>query len=379
MLNLPFVSLKESNLEIENELLEAIERVVRSGRYINGPEGRLFSSKMSQLHGGRHTVGVSNGLDALKLILRSYIELGLLKPGDEVLAPANTYIASILPMAELGLKIRLITPSLSTYGLDWEEAWKAAGPLTKAVMTVHLYGTPSWDFEIAEKFRERGILIIEDNAQAIGAGITDPKTGEYHPTGTLGDAAGFSFYPTKNIGALGDAGAVTTVDENLAETVRALANYGSKTRYHNIYCGYNCRLDEIQAAVLNTKLGHLEKISARRKAIAETYNSEITNSDIIKPEIITGMNQVWHQYVVRTPERDRLKEKLERKGIETDIHYPLPLHRQECFSKFDSDRLEISREAARISEAISREILSLPIANVSADQAKIIAETINEK
>lgn len=363
---------------MEDELLEAIERVVRSGQYIQGEENSMFATELSALTGVRHCVPVSNGLDALRLIFRAYIELGDLKKGDEVIAPATTYIASILPLAELGFKTVLVKPDLKTFGLDWQEVKKAVTPATKAVLTVHLYGNPSWDFEIAQWLEDKGIKIIEDNAQAIGATVINPETGQLVYTGALGDASAFSFYPTKNIGALGDAGAICTDNAKLAKTAKALANYGSSMRYHNDFIGYNCRMDEIQAAILRVKLNHIEALANQRKEAALLYDKGISNPYVAKPFINHENNQVWHQYVIMSTERDQLREFLESNGISTDIHYPLPLHRQECFKDFDTDRLELFGDASRVADKLSSEILSLPIANVTPQDIKEITNTINK-
>lgn len=378
MHSIPFVSLKATNSQIEGELIEATERVVASGLYINGPENTAFASLLSTRLDAGHVTPVSNGLDALRLIFRGYMECGRLKTGDEVIAPANTYIASILPLAELGLTTVLAEPSEETFGLDWKALEKSLTPRTKAVITVHLYGTPSWDFAAAALLRERGILIIEDNAQAIGAKITDTKSGREHFTGALGDAAAFSFYPTKNIGALGDAGAVATHDDELSRIVGSLKNYGSSVRYHNDFTGYNCRMDEIQAAVLNVKMKHLDEISEKRRATAAIYTENITNPLFLKPALIGDTYQVWHQYVVRTPRRDEAAAYLRELGIATDVHYPVPLHRQKCFTNLTEDCFRISEEAAALAERLSKEVLSLPIADVTAGQALQISEALNK-
>lgn len=372
--SIPFISLKDIHAPYEQQLRESVRRVIDSGVYINGPENRAFESEIADRLGLSHVVGVSNGLDAIRLILRGYIETGRLKPGDEVIVPSNTYIASVLPVVEFGLKPLLVAPDLSTYGLDWREAEAAMTDGTKAVMTVHLYGTPSWDFDVARRMRERGALILEDNAQAIGARITDPATGDAYYTGSLGDAAAFSFYPTKNIGALGDAGAVATADARLAETVKSLANYGSTVRYHNDYVGYNCRMDELQAAVLRVKLQHLDAVTERRARMATLYGTLINAEDVQLPETHPDMTQVWHQYMVRSPRRDEIRQALAEAGIPTDIHYPVALTDQKCFR---AAPLPAYGEAETVARRLAGEVLSLPIATVSETDISTISNIIN--
>lgn len=374
---IPFLSLKETNSDLTPALLEAIKRVVESGIYLNGEENRSLERTLSELHGIKRTVTTSNGLDALRLIFRAYIEKGSIKPGDEVIVPANTYIATLMPLAEFGLRILLVKPSYNTFGLDWESVGKAISKKTRAVVTVHLYGTPSWDFEKAAELKNEGILLIEDNAQAIGAEIFDPATGQFRITGSLGNASAFSFYPTKNIGALGDAGAVCTDDEELADIVRALANYGSRKRYHNSYVGYNCRMDEIQAAIIREKIKHLQRVIYERNQIAKVYDSQIENPHIIKPKILENCRQVWHQYVVRTTERESFRDFLTKEGINTDIHYPVGLHNQKCFRNYPKERFEMFENAAEIAGRLAEEVVSLPIANISETTAKFIAQKIN--
>ena len=371
-----FLDLKNTHLPLREQLHEAARRVIDSGIYINGPECRSFSKKLSQMFGLGYLVPVSNGLDALRLIIRGYMELGRLHPGDEVLVPSNTYIASVLPVVEFGLTPVLVKPDLKTFGLDWEAAEKALSPRVKAVIAVHLYGTPGWDFEIADHFREQGILLIEDNAQAIGAGIRRNPDSPYIFTGALGDASAFSFYPTKNIGALGDAGAVATSDKDLAETVKALANYGSRERYRNIYIGFNCRMDELQAALLQVKLSHLEALTEARRKNALLYSRFINHSDVSLPPILPDMIQVWHQYVIRVSNREVLRRYLDFNDIATDVHYPTALVDQKCLQDTNPPVI-IDRASIEISRTLAFEVLSLPIANVSEDEIKQIAKLIN--
>lgn len=373
---IPFLSLKNVHEPLQSDLHEAALRVVSSGIYINGPETASLAAELAESLGLGNVVPVSNGLDALRLIIRGYIETGRLHPGDEIIIPSNTYIASLLPAMEFGLVPVLVKPDLSTFGLDWALAESLVTPRTKALMTVHLYGTPSWDFEVAGRLRERGILLIEDNAQAIGAAVTEPGSGRKIHTGALGDAAAFSFYPTKNVGALGDAGAVATSDPQLASAVKALANYGSSVRYRNDFAGYNCRMDEIQAAFLRLKLSHLDSFTVGRRHRAELYDRLITNPEVMKPEILPNVVQVWHQYVIRSSSRNDLAEFLQSHGIATDIHYPLSLFDQPCVRKATTP-LEERGDTAEASRKLAGEILSLPVADVSDNQIEYIADVIN--
>ena len=354
-----------------SEIETAVMSVVRSGRYLHGPATKSFEESLSRQCGAKHVVGVSNGLDALRLIFRAYIENGKLKEGDEIIYPANTYIASILPLSEFGLTGVGVEPSEIDYNIDFQALKRTVTSKTKGVLLVHLYGNPCWDLPTARFLKENDILIIEDNAQAIGACAQSEGFNGRKETGGLGDAAAFSFYPTKNIGALGDAGAVATSDSSLAETIRALANYGSDRRYHNIYKGYNCRIDEIQAAALDVKLRHIDEITHRRQSIAETYNNEITNPLIIKPALLTDRRQVWHQYVIRTKNRDALRKFLADKGIETDIHYATPPHLQPCY-------LSEHKQHFPLTEQLANEIISLPIAGISKENVSQIANIINQ-
>lgn len=380
-MNIEFLNLKDINLPVEQALMEAAERVIRSGRYLHGTETKAFETELARTcvdapEKGKEpapipeAVGCSNGLDAIRLILRGFIELGRLQPGDEVIVPANTYIASILPISEFGLIPVLCEPDPITMNLDFNEARRLITSNTKAVMLVHLYGTPCWDLSFALECRERGISVIEDNAQAIGAmAVEEGLNGSRH-TGNLADAAAFSFYPTKNIGALGDAGAVVTPNKELAQTVRALANYGSDTRYHNIYQGYNCRMDEIQAAFLRVQLSRLDLTTRLRLIMAMYYNTLITNPAVEKPLFMEKGLQVWHQYVVRVADRDRFRKELAEQGIATDVHYAVPPHLQPCYAgKF--------KERYPITERLADSVVSLPIASVSMDQANLIIQAVN--
>ncbi len=369
-MNYPFLDLDKVNAPFMAEMDAALSVVLHSGRYLLGKETKLLQETLAKICGAPDAVAVSNGLDAIRLILRAYIEMGVLKEGDEVLVPANTYIASILPITEMRLIPVLIEPETQCFNMDWEKALAAVTDRTKAVLIVHLYGNPCWNRDIALEFRKRGIKIIEDNAQAIGAYAAQRGFNGTHMTGNLGDAAAFSFYPTKNIGALGDAGAVVSCDTTLLQTIRALANYGSDRRYHNIYRGYNCRMDEMQAVILRVKLRYLDKISQQRAAIATAYDTTLNNKHILKPTIFNDMRQVWHQYIVRVKERDNFIAFLNAYGIGYDIHYPVPPHLQPCYQgKFDGHY--------PITEQLANEIVSLPVAGVTEDDVRQIATILN--
>lgn len=372
----PFLSLKDTHAPIAEKLYECAKRVIDSGTYINGPECEGFASELTAKLGLGSVVPVSNGLDAIRLILKGYIEMGRLKKGDEVIIPANTYIATVLPVVEFGLTPILAKPDLTTYGLDWKEVEKLTNEKTGAIITVHLYGTPSWDFESAERLKKQGILIIEDNAQAIGATVTNPATRQEISTGALADASAFSFYPTKNVGAFGDAGAAATNDRQLAGTIKALANYGSTRRYYNEYIGFNCRMDEIQAAFLRLKLQTLEETALKRDEKARLYDRLINNPTVTLPTRHPHMRQVWHQYVVRTPRREELIETLAAEGIATDIHYPLSLFDQPCFKNAET-ALKQNREAVESAKKLAKEVVSLPIANITNKEIEKIAGIIN--
>lgn len=365
----PFLDLKASTAAYEEELKAAVLRVIDSGRYIGGTEVEAFEQCLAAATGVRWAVGVANGLDALRLIFRAYIEMGRLVPGDEVIVPANTYIASILAVSDNGLSPVLVEPSDDTLNLDSRLIEAAISERTRAVMTVHLYGRACHDSEMVDVTRRHGLLLIEDNAQAIGARSTfNGKT-----TGALGDAAAFSFYPTKNIGALGDAGAVTTNDEQLAATVRALANYGSDRRYHNIYIGLNSRLDPIQAAILSTKLAHIDEEIAHRASLAAIYEREINNDAISKPLYSESGDMVWHQYVVRTSNRESFRAYLAEQGVGTDVHYATPPHKQPCYAS------TLGGLSLPITERIADEVVSLPISRcTSVQDAHDIAAIINK-
>jgi len=376
-----FLNLSETNSPDFPELIEAASRVIRSGSYLRGKETAALEEDLCLQCGSHFAVAVSNGLDAIRLIFRAYIQLGVLHPGDAILVAANTYIATVMPITELGMVPFYVEPDMDTMNFSWKNALdiidkveksKSSLRISGAIIT-HLYGTPCWDLEAASILRRRGMVIIEDNAQAIGALAAQEGFNGSRATGNLADAAAFSFYPTKNIGALGDAGAVTTNDRILAQTIRTLANYGSDQRYHNIYVGYNCRIDEIQAAMLRVKLPKLCNLIAHRQAVAAAYDESITNPLVIKPIIFPDMVQVWHQYVILLPPkfRDGMREWLAANNIDTDVHYPDPPYLQPCYASF--------YRPSDITPSInlSRSCISLPIANVDIFDADLIAQIIN--
>ncbi len=363
---------KASGPKLTDRMVAAAERVIRSGRFLHGEHTDRFEREIARICHTGHCVAVSNGLDAIRLIFRAYLEMGRLHPGDEVIVPGNTFIASVLPLTELGLVPLIADPSEEDFNLSLAEVEKLLTPKTKAILTVHLYGTPSWDAAAARRLHERGILLIEDNAQAIGAVAAEEGLHGSHVTASLGDAAAISFYPTKNLGALGDAGAVLTSDQKLADTVRVLANYGADRRYHNLLCGYNNRIDEIQAAMMLEKIPLLDDVADRRALTAETYSRCISNPLVTTPRIFPDRRQVWHQYVVRSPRRDDLKQFLADHGVETDIHYLVPPHEQPCYK----GRLPLSRPLP-VTEKLAAEVLSLPIVNATPRDAEEIASIIN--
>jgi len=370
----PFLNLADVNRPYMDEMIEAASRVIRSGRYIGGEEVEAFENRLAEMTGTKYAIGVSNGLDALRLILRAYVELGQMRPGDEVLVPANTYIASVLAISDAGLKPVPVDVDVRTMNLDTTRLEEAITPRTRAIMTVHLYGRVAWDKTLAETARRHGLKVIEDCAQSIGARATYPGINGGVHAGALGDAGAFSFYPTKNVGALGDAGAVTTDAHELAMTVRALANYGSDRRYHNIYCGFNCRLDPIQAAMLNVKLPHTDDENADRFARALAYSRTIRNPLVVTPLMSKEVtDNVWHQYVIRVLDgkRDLMQARLAEAGVGTDIHYATPPHMQPCYEGLVHGSLPVT-------EALAEEILSLPIGSgTSVKDAADIAEIIN--
>lgn len=361
-----FLDLQKVNLLHQQEIEYRLLKTFRSGWYLLGEEVKQFEENLSAYIGTKHAIGTANGLDALRLIFKAYIEMDLIQQGDEVIVPANTYIASFLAITDNGLIPVLVEPEFSSYNIDTSRIEEKITAKTKAIMIVHLCGQAVFSDVLKALASKHGLKIIEDNAQAIGAQWKGIKTGN------LGDAAGFSFYPGKNLGALGDAGAVTTNNAELAKTIRALANYGSEEKYINKYQGLNSRLDEIQAAVLDTKLQYLDTENERRREIAQHYIENITNPLIILPQLPVEKNShVWHLFVIRTAERDILKQYLADNGIQTLIHYPIPPHKQEAYPQLNELSLPVT-------EQIHREVLSLPISPVLTDEEiKTVVDTIN--
>jgi len=348
-----FLDLKKLNGAHRGEITTAIQRVLDSGWYLLGEEGSSFEREFADYCGAQHCLGVANGLDALILILIAYRELGAMEEGDEVIVPANTYIASILAISRAGLKPILVEPDERTYNLDPNLIESAITEKTKAIMVVHLYGQCANMDPICAIAKKHGLKVIEDAAQAHGATYRGVKTG------ALGDAAGFSFYPGKNLGALGDGGAVTTNDDYLAEVITALRNYGSHQKYHNKYKGMNSRLDEIQAAILRVKLKYLDDDTEKRRKVAQVYLSGLSSqsSGLILPYVADYGTHAWHLFVVRTQQRDALAKHLKQQGIQTVIHYPIPPHHQAAYPEFAGYSLPVT-------EAIHQEVLSLPISPV---------------
>ena len=358
---IPFLDVKAINLRFKNELELAMKQVLESGWYILGEKSRAFEKAFAEYCGIEHCIGCGNGLDALRLGIKA---LGF-GENDEIIVPANTYIASILAISDNGCKPIFVEPSLQTYNIDVEKIESAITPRTKAILVVHLYGQVVEMQKVWELAQKHKLAIIEDCAQAHGATYQGKRVG------TLGDVAGFSFFPGKNLGALGDGGAVTTKHKDVAEKVRALGNYGSHKKYVNLYKGLNSRLDEIQAAILEIKLKHLDSDNESRRKIAKFYRENITNTKIILPECVSEEGHAWHLFVVRCEERDRFQAYLKDNGIETIIHYPIPPHKQEAYKEYNLLSLPIT-------EKIHREVLSLPISPVmSREQAERAVRVVN--
>ena len=367
-----FLDLARANEPYMEQLQEAACNVIKSGRYLRGEQTNLLEQEIAGLCEAKYCIAVSNGLDALRLILRGYIELGVLHHEDHVIVPANTYIASVLAISDNGMTPCLCDARSDTMNMDSSLIENLITPAVKAIMPVHLYGTPCWDEELMTIAKRYDLKVIEDNAQGIGAKSNVAGFNGTFTTGGLGHASAISFYPTKNLGALGDAGAVVTNDEELAKTIRAIANYGSDTRYHNIYLGLNCRIDEIQAAMLRVKLRYLNVENMRRTEVADAYDTHITNPLVKKPDIFNDMLQIWHQYVIRVDKRDEMRSYLEKKGVMTDIHYATPPHRQPCYRRFQSYKLPVTNE-------IADHAISLPIGHpITPSDAQTIAKIIND-
>ncbi len=353
-----FLDLQKINAQYADELKQVVSEVIDSGWFLMGEKLSNFETKLAKYTGATHAIGVANGLDALRLILKAYMDMGLMKAGDEVIVPANTYIASVLAITDNGLIPVFVEPDAKSYNLDLTLIEKALTQKTKAIMVVHLYGQVCWNSDLNLLAKKHNLKIIEDNAQAIGAEWNGIKTG------ALGDAAGFSFYPGKNLGALGDAGAVTTNDSDLAERVRALGNYGSRKKYVNEFQGLNSRLDEIQAAFLEVKLKYIDTENQYRRQLAARYLKGITNPTIglpfpnntsSSPEF--NAEHVWHLFVIRHAKRDELQNYLTEKGIQTLIHYPIPPNKQLAYKSYN--HLDFP-----ITNLIHEEVLSLPLSPV---------------
>lgn len=358
---IPFLNLKEVNSPYKKDIRKAIDNVIDSGWYILGSEVEKFEKEYSNFIGVENTVGVANGLDALRIILRAYMEMGVMSEGDEVIVPANTFIASILAITDNRLKPILVEPDVKSYNINPNLIENKITNKTKAIMLVHLYGQSAYSDIISSLCKKYNLKLIEDAAQAHGAYYNDKRIG------SLGDAAGFSFYPGKNLGALGDAGAICTNDTHFAELCRTLGNYGSKIKYQNILQGYNSRLDELQAAILRVKLKYLDADNIKRRFIASEYLLNIVNEKIILPNtdgnVLTNNNHVWHLFVVRSKKRGELVKMLQEKGVHTSIHYPIPPHKQICYKESTKDSLPIT-------EMLHDEVLSLPL-NPSMNEKEV--------
>ena len=360
-----FLDLQKINAHYEQELKIAANRVIDSGWYLMGKELETFEQSYATLCNVKFALGVANGLDALRLIFKGYIELGIMTKGDEVIVPANTYIASVLAITDNDLIPVFVEPNLETYNLDSNKIEAAITDKTKAILTVHLYGQNSIDDQMLKICSKHNLKLIEDGAQSHGAKWNNKISGG------IGDAAGHSFYPGKNLGALGDAGAVTTNDKDLARTISALRNYGSEKKYENIYKGLNSRLDEIQAAFLNVKLKYIQDDIDGRRKVANYYLNNIKNDNIILPTVIEEEGHVWHLFVIRTENRNSLQEYLLDNDIQTLIHYPIPIHKQQAYMEFN--RLNFP-----LTEQIQNEVLSLPIyPNMSKEIINTIISAIN--
>ena len=346
-----FLDLQKINAQYAAELKQVAADVIDSGWYLLGERVKKFEQDLVNFQEGGNAVAVANGLDALRLIFKAYIELGIMQEGDEVIVPANTYIASILSITDNKLNPVLVEPDLETYNLDLNRIESKITSKTKAIMVVHLYGSVCWSDGLEALAKKYNLKIIEDNAQTIGARWNGIRTGN------LGDAAGFSFYPGKNLGALGDSGAVTTKDPELTKVIRTLANYGSAQKYVNQYQGLNSRMDEIQAAFLSVKLRYVDHETLRRQEIAAYYLENIKNDLILLPKAGAVGEHVWHLFVIRTDKREALQTYLVDNGIQTLIHYPTPPHLQECYVDFNGFSLPIT-------EQIHNEVISLPISPV---------------
>lgn len=360
MSKIKFLDLKAINGQYRKELIAASTEVIDSGWFLNGQKLAQFESDLATYVGCKHTIGVANGLDALRLILKSYLALGHMQEGDEIIVPGHTFIASTLAITDCGLKPVFVEPDPLTYNMDLSQVQSKITARTKAIMVVHLYGRVCWSAELEKLAKEYNLKTIEDNAQALGATWGDRKTGN------LADATGISFYPAKNLGALGDGGAVCTNDEELAIMVRTLGNYGSTKKYVNDFKGLNSRLDEIQAAFLSVKLKHLGSENDRRRAIAAYYIDHVKHNEIVLPQWPEAngdqspTSHVWHLFVLRCKQRDALQAHLAENGVQSLIHYPIAVHQQKAYAEFNELELPLS-------SMLASEVLSLPISCVLSD------------
>ncbi|HQT58842.1 DegT/DnrJ/EryC1/StrS family aminotransferase [Daejeonella sp.] len=361
-----FLDLQQINAKYSEELKKAAAEVIDSGWYLMGDKLKAFEAEFKEYLNASEVIGVGNGLDALRLILKAYIELGIMKEGDEIIVPSNTYIATILAITDNRLKAVFVEPNTETFNLDPSLIEQVVTKRTKAILVVHLYGRVSWSEQLESLANKYELKVIEDNAQAVGALWAGKKTG------TLGDAAGFSFYPGKNLGALGDAGAVVTSDAELGSVIRALANYGSHKKYENNYQGLNSRMDELHAAFLSAKLKYLDEENQFRRTIAKHYCTNISNASIILPQMPNNDTEhVWHLFVLRTKNRDNLQKYLYDRGIQTLIHYPIPPHKQKAYKDWNS-------KSYPISELLHSEVISLPISPViTLSECEFIIEACN--
>jgi dTDP-4-amino-4,6-dideoxygalactose transaminase len=365
-----FLDLQKINAQYSEELKQVSAEIIDSGWYLLGERVKCFEEKLAQFIAVEHVIAVANGLDALRLILKAYIQMGVMREGDEIIVPANTYIATILAITDNRLKPVLVEPDINTYNLDSKLIEQHVTKRTRAIMVVHLYGKVCWSDELESIAKKYNLKIIEDNAQAIGAKWNGKRTG------SLGNAAGFSFYPGKNLGALGDSGAVTTNDLQLANVIRALANYGSNEKYYNEYQGLNSRMDEIQAAFLTVKLNYIDTENQIRRNIANYYCKNIKHPDIVLPVFsslqVESEEHIFHLFVIRTLNREKLQNYLLSNGIQTMIHYPIPPHKQNAYLDFQNLKLPIT-------EKIHTEVLSLPISPVMTEvEINNITSCIND-
>ncbi len=361
-----FLDLQALNAQYEKELKAAAARVIDSGWYLLGKELTTFEQNYASFCGVSHCLGVANGLDALRLIFRGYIEMGVMQEGDEVIVPSHTYIASVLAITDCGLVPVFVEPNMDNYNIDSYKIEEKITAKTKAILTVHLYGQISIDDTMLTLSKKYNLKLVEDAAQSHGA-IWNNKV-----SGGIGDAAGHSFYPGKNLGALGDAGAVTTKDMQLAEVIAALRNYGSHVKYENKYQGLNSRLDELQAAFLNVKLQYIQDDIARRRKVADYYLEHITNPSIKLPTVVGATQHVWHLFVIQTVQRDALQLYLQEYGIQTLIHYPIPPYQQGAYHTLRDSQLPKA-------EQLANTVLSLPIyANLSKEEQVLITDKISK-